>query len=84
MKIGLVGFGKMGKIREHVISNFPGAHLVGIYDNKNYNEIPKKYKRCKSFNELLSLKIDTIFIATYVNYLSEYTIKALAAGLNVL
>ena len=42
-------------------------------------ELPK----CKNFEELLSLKIDTIFIATYVKYLSEYTIKALGAGLNV-
>ena len=83
MRVGLIGYGKMGKIRESVINNFPDVNLVGIYDNKNYNKIPERYIKCKNFEELLSLKIDTIFIATYVKYLSEYTIKALGAGLNV-
>ena len=34
MRVGLIGYGKMGKIRESVINNFPDVNLVGIYDNK--------------------------------------------------
>ena len=70
----------MGKIREKVINNFPNVDLIGIYDSKNNNEIPNKYIKCESFEDLLSLGIDTIFIATYVRYLSDFTIKALDKG----
>ena len=83
MKVGLVGYGKMGKIRENVINSFPDIELIGIYDKNNSDMIPSKYINCSSLEELLSLKIDAVFIATYVKYLSDYTIKALDAGINV-
>ena len=74
---------KWEKFVRKVINNFPNVDLIGIYDSKNNNEIPNKYIKCESFEDLLSLGIDTIFIATYVRYLSDFTIKALDKGLNV-
>ena len=41
MKVGLVGYGKMGKIREQSINNHPNIELVAIFDNNSDNYIPK-------------------------------------------
>ena len=83
MKVGLVGYGKMGKIRDEAIKKHPNIELIAIYDNNNENIIPKNYISCDTFEELLSLNIEAIFIATYVKFLAEYTIKALRAGKHV-
>ena len=83
MKVGLVGYGKMGKIREQSINNHPNIELVAIFDNNSDNNIPKNYISCKTFEDLLSQNIDAVFIATYVKYLSMYTIKSLDSGKHV-
>ena len=82
MKVGLVGYGKMGKIREQSINNHPNIELVAIFDN-NRIIILKNYISCKTFEDLLSQNIDAVFIATYVKYLSMYTIKSLDSGKHV-
>ena len=37
MKIGLVGYGKMGKIREAAILNYKNAEIIAIFDKENAN-----------------------------------------------
>jgi len=85
MKVGLVGYGKMGKIREKAISNYKNAEIIAIFDieNKDNNNQSSRYFWCKNFDELLKQKIDVVFIATYVKYSAEYSIKALKAGKHV-
>ena len=84
MKVGLVGYGKMGKIRENSINNDTRIDLIAIFDNKKKNnELPSKYILCKTFDDLLDQDIDAVFIATYVKFSSKYTIKALRSGKHV-
>ena len=82
LKIGITGYGKMGKIRERTFLSSKDVNLISIFDNQ-YNEERTDVRVCKSFEELLASDIDAIFISSYVNSNAEYTIKALEAGKHV-
>ena len=73
----------MGKIREKAISFSENALLVAIYEINDHKCKDKSVIECSSFEELLSLEIDAIFICSYVASAAEYTIKALNAGKHV-
>ena len=83
MKVGLVGYGKMGKIRASSINEHSDMKLIAIFDNNKNNDIPSEYISCDTFEELLSQDIEAVFIATYVKFLSQYTIMALKTGKHV-
>ena len=62
IKIAIAGYGKIGKVRAKVLETMEDIEIVGIYDiNESavHNEDLKFYK---SFDELLDLKPDAIFI----------------------
>jgi len=82
LKIGITGYGKMGKIREKTFLSSNEVNLISIFDYQ-YNEKRTGVKVCKSFEELLATDIDAIFISSYVNSNAEYTIRALKAGKHV-
>ena len=82
-KFGIAGYGKMGKIRERTIANNKNTKLVAIYEINEHKCADKSVLDCNSFEELLSLEIDAIFISSYVSSAAEYTSKALNAGINV-
>ena len=50
IKLGIVGYGKMGKIREKSINDSSGAIVSSIYE-KNENLLEDKTIFCKSFDE---------------------------------
>lgn len=79
IKIGIIGYGKMGKIRETAIEHC-GGEVIAIYEKEDF-------EHDKKVNDLESIfnndKINTVFICT-PNFLNkEYTIKALQHGKNV-
>ncbi len=81
LKIGIIGYGKMGKTRHAVINQVGGAEVVAISepDLVEQFEIPNL-----THDEILSRHdIDVIIIST-PNFLNkELTIKALQAGKHV-
>ena len=84
MKVGLVGYGKMGQIREKIINESKNFDLVAILEKNNkVFKCDKKYHLCKNYDELLRMDIDAVFLCTYVKYFSEYTIKALKSNKHV-
>jgi len=86
IKIGIAGFGKIGKIRADEISKSIDATLVSVFDTNekalegygNFNII-----FCKTFDDLLKSDIDAVFICAFNNVLSSYTSRALKAGKHV-
>tara|TARA_B110000438_G_scaffold302404_1_gene359980 strand:+ start:692 stop:1678 length:987 start_codon:yes stop_codon:yes gene_type:complete len=80
-KVGIIGFGKMGQIREKVISSIENIEVKLIYDTEECNS---QITQAKSANEILeSSEIDSVIICT-PNYLNKpLTIKALSEGKNV-
>lgn len=82
MKVGIVGFGKMGQIRAEAVENCGGT-VIGIFDT-DIKVTESKYKIYDTVDELfIDEEIDSVFICT-PNFLNApYTIKALNSGKNV-
>jgi len=76
MKVGIVGFGKIGIDRYKHLSNIEGVEVVKIYDIRK-DDIPENLK-CKSAEEILTDNdIDVVFISTPNNLNGPYTLKAI-------
>ena len=83
LKVGIVGYGKVGKIRHECIKNHPHLDLIGICDID--------LKVCKDFGEayyshykkLLNKNPDIIFVCTYNSSIPEITIEAISRGIHV-
>ncbi|PLY06394.1 MAG: gfo/Idh/MocA family oxidoreductase [Arcobacter sp.] len=83
LKIGIVGFGKIGQIRALELSKNEHTIVKAIFDiNEPYN-LDSSIVFCHSFEELLDQDIDAVFICTFNNVLADYTTKALNAGKHV-
>ena len=77
---GLIGYGKMGKIRAQTAIDL-GANLVSYYDP---NETINSSRKVKKVEELIKdASIDSVFISTPNFMNAELTIKCLQAGKNV-
>ena len=77
IRCGIIGMGKMGRIRADEIIKNPDTCLTAIYDISSERMDRFDAKKCKSVDEIMDEKLDVIFICTYNNVNSEYTIKAL-------
>ncbi|MAM04337.1 MAG: oxidoreductase [Flavobacteriales bacterium] len=82
INIGIIGYGKMGKIRENSFLSSDDVKLISIFD-LNYLEQRDDVIVCESLDELLNSGIDAVFISSYVNTNAEYTIKSLEANKHV-
>ena len=83
LKIGIAGYGKMGRIREKTIQDFDKAEVTAIYDVENHEHSDRRIKLCSSYQELLDSDVDAVVISVYVNVAAEYSIRALNAGKHV-
>ena len=81
IRVGIAGFGKIGQLRASILSEFKDVEIIGVFDPKK--PVINDYKYYRSFEELLSLDLDAIFICAFNTVLAEYTTKALERGLHV-
>ena len=78
MKVGIIGFGKMGKIRMNVINNQPDLSLEGICDIVPPEQ--NKSRNCEfyeNYHDLLKTDIDAVFVSTPNKFTPEIVISAL-------
>jgi len=80
-KVGIIGYGKMGRIRRHEIDAYESGKVVCIYD---VYEIDVDIPLSNSADDLINhIDVDVVFICT-ANFMNkELTIKALTAGKHV-
>jgi predicted dehydrogenase len=76
IRIGIVGFGKVGKIRYNILKKIKSVEIVSICEKNSIQNIDNKIITTNSFKKFLESNIDAAFICTYNKYLSSYT-KAL-------
>ena len=83
INIGIIGFGKMGKIRAEAIKVNGDANIISVYDNNKETDFDG-YSTSKNSDEIIkNPEIDAIFICT-PNYLNKpLTIQGLKAGKHV-
>lgn len=82
IRIGIAGYGKMGKIREKTICESEETELISIFDI-SHCEHDGGLIVCNTFDELLQTDIDAVVVAVYVKVAAEYVIRALNAGKHV-
>jgi len=80
---GIIGMGKIGRLRAREIESNPKTQLKAVYDVdpatlKDYEKLS-----CESVEELLEEGLDAVFICTFNNVNAPYTIRALNRGLHV-
>lgn len=83
IKIGIAGFGKIGKIRADEIAKNNNAQLIAVYDINKPILLDSKIKFCDSYEKLLAEDIDAVFVCAFNNVLADYTTLALKAGKHV-
>ncbi|MCD4780895.1 MAG: Gfo/Idh/MocA family oxidoreductase [Candidatus Omnitrophica bacterium] len=83
IKVGIIGFGKMGKIRAHAIKANALGQIVSIFE-VDKNLISDEYPFVESVDDIFNNEdINTLFICT-PNYLNkDLTIRSLQAGKHV-
>jgi predicted dehydrogenase len=74
IKVGIIGFGKMGKIRANVISHLPELKLVGISDIEQPDNC--QYLYYPKYEELINA-VDAVFICTPNKYIPDIIVMAL-------
>ena len=60
IRVGVAGFGKIGKVRVEEINKNPNTELVAIFDLNKSNELDGVLF-CNSFDELINLDLDAVF-----------------------
>jgi predicted dehydrogenase len=83
IKVGIAGFGKIGKIRADEIAKRNDCVLTGIFDIKKPDNISINIDFFPDYEDLINSGIDAIFICTYNNVLADFTIKAINSGIHV-
>ena len=86
-KVGIIGYGGMGKWHQEKLGLCGCAQAVAVYDiDPSKYEVPaaKDIKKCASLGELLALPLDFVIVSTPNDFHADISKKALAAGKNVL
>jgi 1,5-anhydro-D-fructose reductase (1,5-anhydro-D-mannitol-forming) len=84
IRVGIIGFGKMGQIRAKAVEESGKANVLYFYEENAVEFTGNKFERVSSIDKVIHApEIDAIFICT-PNYLNKpLTIKALQAGKHV-
>jgi len=84
IRVGIAGFGKMGKIRYEAITKNPRLVLTSVYEPNSNIVMPSDILRVNSLDELLySSNIDAIIVCCPNYLMKEYVIRSLNSGKHV-
>ena len=86
IKVGIAGFGIVGKKRYSCLKNDKQFEVIGICDKENSNLSSKligKVKKFKNYIDLFSLNLDAILICLSNDMAAEVTIAALNKNIHV-
>lgn len=83
MNVGIVGFGKMGRIRLKEILNLGGHSVIKICDTHRH-DIPNDIEWCDNYEEVVTdNNINAVFICTPNFLIKDAIVKCLKAGKHV-
>jgi len=82
-KVGIIGFGKMGKIRLEALEKSGRAKVVAIFDPNPIENLKGTINIVSSPELVLSQGIDAVFICTPNKFIKLFTLLALEKGIHV-
>lgn len=83
MKVGIIGFGKMGQTRAAAIEDSGEGEIISVYDSDDSLDF-RKYPIADNAQEIIdNPSIDAIFVCTPNNLNKPLTIEGLRAGKHV-
>ena len=82
IKCGVIGLGKIGKVRIKAIEKNSNFLLTKIHD-PNIRLNNKKELHVETVQEMFESDLDAIFICAFNNVAAEYSIKAIQKGIHV-
>ena len=83
LKVGIIGFGKMGKIRLDALEKSGRAKVIAIFDPNPIKNLNKTISIVSSAALVLEQAIDAVFICTPNNFIKPFTLLALEKGIHV-
>ena len=77
LKVGIAGYGIVGKKRKKILDNIPGIKIIAISDKNPKNRISsKKIKFFNDYNKLFNEDLNILFVSLPNKYAADATIKA--------
>ena len=84
LRIGFLGFGKMGQIRYNTLSQMEYCTLKSVYESNDEITTPANLNRLKTAEELItSPDIDAVMISVPNYLITPFTVACLETGKNV-
>lgn len=84
LKVGIAGFGVVGKRRKACVDALPNLEVVAVCDkNFNIKDTTNGLLCFSTYQELLSVELDVLFVCLSNDMASEATIAGLKRGLHV-
>ncbi len=85
LKVAIAGFGKMGRIRARELIKRDDVEIIGVFEQSDMESDPvtSAIPVVESFDALIKLKPEAMFICAYNNVACEYTCKAINEGIHV-
>ncbi|MEA4855582.1 MAG: Gfo/Idh/MocA family oxidoreductase [Solidesulfovibrio sp.] len=84
IKTGIIGMGKMGRIRKQCLDAHPDFRVTALCDNREDAATDFPGVACfTDWRELLAQDLDAVFVCTYNNVIADIVCAALARRLHV-
>ena len=84
LRIGFLGYGKMGQIRYNTLSQMDYCTMQAVYESNDQITTPENLNRLQTSEELItSPDIDTVMISVPNYLIKPYVVACLEAGKNV-
>tara|TARA_B110000977_G_scaffold151723_1_gene192589 strand:- start:426 stop:1457 length:1032 start_codon:yes stop_codon:yes gene_type:complete len=85
LKVGIAGYGIVGKRRHYFINEHPQLEVIGLCDQSFNDDYVQNegISYFKNTDELLKLNLDILFVCLTNNVASKITIEGLKKGLHV-
>ena len=84
LKVGIAGYGVVGKKRRKILDKIPGVKVVAISDKNPKNKTSEKnVKFFNDYKKLFNENLNVLFISLPNKYASEATLKALKRNIHV-
>jgi len=85
LKVGIAGFGVVGKRRKNCIARHPGLRVVAVCDQTFEDEgvLADGVRYYRDYRRLLTDSLDVLFVCLTNDVASQVTIAGLEAGLHV-